>query len=112
MLWYKAEHISLLRMAHQTTGFGQDTELFLGDVLLPTLLPDPIEPTALPFVSSSGPTSMDLNYSPEHLAVAHGAGDRGFSDSLHSPFVRLRCATMGISQHYLDILWGVYPGLA
>lgn len=47
---------------------------------------------------------MDLNYSPGHLTMAHGAGDKGLSGSLHSPFVRLRCATMGISQHYLDIL--------
>lgn len=56
------------------------------------------------FPASVGPTSMDLNYSPEHLAMAHGAGDRGFSGSLHSPFVRLKCASMGISQHCLDIL--------
>lgn len=61
MLWYKAEHISLLRTAHQTTGFGQDTELSLGDVLirggqlLPTLLPIPIGPAVFLFVSNSGP---------------------------------------------------------
>lgn len=95
-------------MTHQITGFEQDIELSLrgvlicGGHLLPPLFPTPSEPTVLPFLPQLWSYVQYLN-STIYLAGAHVAEDKG-PGSLPSPFVRLRCATTVLSQHYLDVL--------